>query len=107
VQLRKLLRDAGLRDDERAATYSIQRSVTRDQLSSPFWSFGWLVGFLRFIGFYLTTAYGLYPWLAIIEIIVLGVLVSLVSFVYFWIIWVVRKDGSHGAGIFQVYAGSD
>jgi hypothetical protein len=77
VQVRKLLQDAGLRDDERRATYSIQRNITRDQLyqfSEDFWSFGWFGGSLRYLGFDVTTAYGLYPWRALIEILVLGFL---------------------------------
>jgi hypothetical protein len=50
VQLRKLLQDAELRDDERKATYSIQRSITSDQFTSSLSSFGWFGGFLRSIG---------------------------------------------------------
>jgi len=34
VQLRKLLKDAGLNDMERQATFSIQHNITRDQLST-------------------------------------------------------------------------
>jgi Pentapeptide repeats (8 copies) len=61
VQLRKLLQDAGLRDDEQRAIFSIEHSITKDQFSSSFWTLSWLWGILRFVGFELTTAYGLYP----------------------------------------------
>lgn len=33
-------------------------------------------GFLRFVGFDVTTAYGLYPWRALIEILVLGAILT-------------------------------
>jgi hypothetical protein len=100
VQLRKLLQDAGLRDDERRASYSIQRSVTSDQFRSPFWSLGWCWGLVRFVGFDVTTAYGLYPWHALIEIIGLGVLLT--SY-YFWEIRLVPRDPGEGGGIYQVF----
>jgi hypothetical protein len=100
VQLRKLLRDAGLRDAEREVTYAIEISVTTGRFSSPFWSFGWFWGFLRFMCFDVTTAYGLQPWRALIEIIGLGVLLT---FVYFWLIWLSPKDLGVGGGIFQLF----
>jgi hypothetical protein len=100
VQLRKLLHDAGLRDDERKAPYSIQRSITRDQFSSPFWSLGWLGGFFRFAGFDATTAYGLYPWRALLLILGLG---AILTCVYIWPIWLTPKDPGTGSGIFQVF----
>jgi hypothetical protein len=55
VQLRKLLRDAGLEEDEREVTSSIQRNRTGDDLStisSRFWSFAWIDGVLRYAGLY-------------------------------------------------------
>jgi uncharacterized protein YjbI with pentapeptide repeats len=76
VQLRKLLQDAGLRDLERETTYSIQRSVTDDRLSSPFRSFAWIEGILRFVGFHLTTAYGLHPARALVMIVLLGAVLT-------------------------------
>jgi uncharacterized protein YjbI with pentapeptide repeats len=91
VQLRKLLQGAGLRDDERAVTYSIERNVTRDQLSSlwepcprqsrcfawsHFWRFAWIGGFLRFVAFDITTAYGLHPTRALGLIVLLGTVLT-------------------------------
>jgi hypothetical protein len=72
VQIRKLLQDAGLGDDERKATYSIQRSITAGQLSSRLLSFGWLEGAFRTVGFEWTTAYGLHPEWALGWVLVLG-----------------------------------
>jgi len=74
VQLRKLLEDGGLRDEERAATYSIERSVTEDRFRSSFWSFAWIEGAGRFVGLDLTTAYGLHPAYALGWILLLGAL---------------------------------
>jgi transposase len=76
VQLRKLLQDACLRDLERAATYSIQRSVTIDRFSSSFWSFAWIQSVLRFVAFHLTTAYGLHPARALVMIVLLGAVLT-------------------------------
>jgi hypothetical protein len=76
VQLRKLLQDAGLRYDERAATYSIEKAVTRDRFLRPFWSFAWIEGIGRFIGFDLTTAYGLHPAYALCWILLLGAVLT-------------------------------
>ena len=76
VQLRKLLQDAGLGENEREVTSSIQRNVTRDQLSSPFWSFAWIEGVLRRIGFGWTTAYGLHPEHALGWILLLGIILT-------------------------------
>jgi uncharacterized protein YjbI with pentapeptide repeats len=100
VQLRKLLQDAGLRNDERKATCSIQRSLTRDQFSSSFWSLGWLWGSLRFVGLDATTAYGLYPWRALIEIMALG---FLFTFVYMQPIRQPRKEPWKPSGVYRVF----
>jgi uncharacterized protein YjbI with pentapeptide repeats len=100
VQLRKLLQDAGLRDDERRVTDSIQRGITRDQVASSFWSLGWLWGFLRFVGFDVTTAYGLYPWRALIEILVLG---FFFTFAYMQPIRRPRKEAWKPSGIYRVF----
>jgi hypothetical protein len=68
VQLRKLLQDAGLRDDERAVTCSIERNRTYDQL----WYGFSVAGVLRFVAFDITTAYGLHPVRALGWIVLLG-----------------------------------
>jgi hypothetical protein len=72
VQLRKLMQDAGLQEDDRAVTYAIERNRTRDQLSNPFWSFAWLLGIMRFVAFDVTTAYGLHPTRALLLIVALS-----------------------------------
>ncbi|MBV8356860.1 MAG: hypothetical protein JO189_02855 [Deltaproteobacteria bacterium] len=52
-------------------TCSIQRNITRDQLNQ-FPSPGWITGILRTVGLEWTTAYGLYPELALLWIQLLG-----------------------------------
>src|SRR5215472_113755 len=76
IQLRKLLQDAGLRDRAREATFSIQRNITKDQLSSQFLSPAWIAGILRTVGLEWTTAYGLYPERALRWILLLGAMVT-------------------------------
>jgi uncharacterized protein YjbI with pentapeptide repeats len=76
VQLRKLLQDAGLRDAEREATSAIERNVTRDRFSSSWQTFAWVEGTLRFVGFDVTTAYGLYPTYALGWILLLGAVLT-------------------------------
>src|SRR5712692_7080169 len=49
-QPRKLLHDAGLSDNEREATFSIQRNITRDQLSSHSPRSAQIEGCLRTVG---------------------------------------------------------
>jgi hypothetical protein len=75
VQLRKLLKDAGLGDSEREATYAIQRNITRDELKSPYLSTTWTIGTLRLAGFDWTTAYGLRPDRSLRLILVLSVMI--------------------------------
>jgi hypothetical protein len=50
IQLRKLIHDAGPTDNEREATFSIQRNITRDQLSSDSRTTH-ITGYLRTVGF--------------------------------------------------------
>jgi len=76
IQLRKLLQDAGLRDGVREATFSIQRNITRDQLSSQFLNPTWIAGILRTVGLEWTTAYGLHPERALREILALGAVLT-------------------------------
>jgi hypothetical protein len=100
VQLRKLFQDAGLRDDERAATYSIERNVTRAQLLSSFWSFWWIEGVGRFVLFDLTTAYGMQPARALGLIVFL---VGLLTLVYIWPIRYAPERPGKANGIYQVF----
>jgi hypothetical protein len=93
VQLRKLLQDAGLRDSEREATYSIERAKT-------FAMSGWpavVAAVFRWLAFDLTTAYGLHPVRALFLII--GIWLLCVP-VYSWSI-VRRSQG--GSGIYQIF----
>lgn len=72
IQLRKLLKDAGLSDNVSEATFSIQRNITRDQLSSRSPRSAQIEGFLRTVGLEWTTAYGLHPDRALRWILLLG-----------------------------------
>ena len=76
IQLRKLLQDAGLRDGAREATFSIQRNITKDQLTSRFPSPAWFAGIIRTVGLGWTTAYGLHPERALRWILLLGMIVT-------------------------------
>jgi hypothetical protein len=100
VQLRKLLEDGGLQDAAREATDSIQRAVTLEKLSQPFWSFAWFEGAGRFVAFDLTTAYGLQPLRALLIIVGLG---CALTFVYMWPILNARKHPEKEHGIYQVF----
>lgn len=68
VQLQKLFQAAGLRDEERQVTVSVERGITRDS--------SWPVKILRIVGLYCTTCYGLYPFLALIEILGLALILT-------------------------------
>ena len=96
VQLRKLLQEAGLRDAERAATYSIEHSATLDHLANSFWSFAWFGGVLRFVGFEVTTAYGLHPAYALGWI---GLLGAVLTPVYMW----AMRHPTATSGVVQVF----
>jgi len=84
IQLRKLLQDAGLSDNVREVTCSIQRNITRDQLlrSSPFSEK--IKGWLRTAGFEWITAYGLHPQRALRWILLLG---AVLTPVYTFAMW--------------------
>ena len=71
-----MLHEAGLDDNEREVTFSIQRNVTKDQPSSQFPSVAWIAGVLRRVGFGWTTAYGLHPERAIAWILLLGTILT-------------------------------
>jgi hypothetical protein len=75
IQLRKLLQDAGVHDEAREATFSIQYNITRDQLNQ-FPSPAWINGILRIVGLQWTTAYGLHPERALRAILLLGAIVT-------------------------------
>ena len=67
---------AGIEENEREVTSSIQRNVTRDQLSKPFLSVAWSLGALRRIGFDCTTAYGLRPERSLGWILLIGIILT-------------------------------
>ncbi len=76
IQLRKLLQDAGLSNNVREATFSIQHNITRGQLSSQFPNPAWIEGILRVVGLEWTTAYGLHPERALRWILLLGAVLT-------------------------------
>jgi hypothetical protein len=96
IQLRKLLHDAGLSDSEREATFSIQRNITRDQLSSDSPRSAKIEGCLRTVGFGWTTAYGLYPARALRWILLLG---GILTPVYMF----AMLRPTVASGVFQVF----
>ncbi len=177
VQLRKLLQNAGLREEERQVTYAIEHAKASERLTrarvlltslpSSFWSAMWsrakekigvmrsrpesgkanaaplrtpaalttaapatalesdttptssasengvavifagLVGAGSTIAFNWTTGYGMYPWLALVEILVLW---SFFTLVYTWAIVrasneseAVATDRIENSGIYQVF----
>lgn len=125
IQLRKLLQDAGLHDDERAATYAIERNRTTYRFESAPTAVkdilgeaglidpvslrlragedatsGWIEGFFRVIAFDATTAYGLYPSRALGLIVVLGVLFTAI---YMWAILRAGRRPNRTSGIYQVF----
>jgi uncharacterized protein YjbI with pentapeptide repeats len=130
VQLRKLLQDAGLRDEERAATYAIERSGTTERFASApmllrnvldhfgfidgvqldpdlprgsgnsFWSFSWIEGLFRVFAFDMTTAYGMYPTRALLWIVALG---GILTLVYLWPIRRASKTPGKAGGIYQLF----
>jgi uncharacterized protein YjbI with pentapeptide repeats len=100
IQLRKLLQEAGLRDDERAVTYVIERSTTSQRLASGRAPDA-LEGIFRLIAFDWTTAYGLYPGRALILILLVGTIFTTIYLVAIWG-WTSRQL-DESSGIFQVF----
>jgi uncharacterized protein YjbI with pentapeptide repeats len=107
VQLRKLLQDAGLRDLEREATYSIERAKTTALFEEllerpgmirnlPFMS----AAIFRRLCFDLTTAYGLHPFRALFLII--GIWFLCVP-VYWWSIVHDPALSQQASGIYQIF----
>jgi len=76
VQLRELLKKAGLRDLEREATFAIERRRTRDQIEVARIRTPATVaeGLFRWLAYDLTTAYGLHPARAMIVLLVAAAL---------------------------------
>jgi uncharacterized protein YjbI with pentapeptide repeats len=101
IQLRKLLQDAGLRDDERAATYVIERSTTSQRLLDWRRPNATIEGVFRLIAFDWTTAYGLSPGRALVLILAFGVIFTGIYFVAIWGHPARGRDDL--SGIFQVF----
>ena len=76
VQLQNALQEAGLRDDERELTNSIQRNLTDDRLSHPWWSIERIQGLLRVVFFDWSTGYGLHPERALLWILLIGAVLT-------------------------------
>jgi len=100
VQLRELLQKAGLRDQEREATFAIEHGRTRHAIA------GWaekpgdaVEGIFRTIAFDWTTGYGMYPSYALKIIVVAWLLLIPV---YFLPIRFAPRRSTAG-GIFQVW----
>jgi len=100
VQLRKLLQDAGLRDQEREATYSIEHSTTIGKLQSWPNVTRFFEGVFRLVAFEWTTGYGLFPGRALALIVILG---ALLIPVYFVAIRFAGARPSATTGIYQVF----
>jgi uncharacterized protein YjbI with pentapeptide repeats len=100
VQLLNLIENAGLPEGVREVTDSIQRAVTKDDLSSPFWTFDWVNGIGRFVAFDLTTAYGLQPTRALLMIVGLG---GILTLVYVWPILKARKHPENAGSVYRIF----
>jgi hypothetical protein len=96
IQLRKLLRDAGLSDSATEATFAIQRNITRDQLSSHSPRSARIEGCLRTVGLEWTTAYGLHPERALRWILLLGAVLTPV-----YMLAILRPTAA--SGVIQVF----
>ncbi len=101
VQLRKLTQDAGLRDEERQTTDTIERSVTATEVFriGP-WQWYTPEGLLRLVAFDWTTSYGLHPFHALALIAYIWAAFALI---YVWPIWKTsHKLGDQKAGIYRI-----
>jgi hypothetical protein len=101
VQLRELLQKAGLRNEERQVTYSIEKGKTQHALAD------WreipseaAEGLFRLVAFDWTTAYGLHPVRALT---VLAVLWTLLIPVYWWTIRNNYLWPTGFAGIYRIW----
>jgi uncharacterized protein YjbI with pentapeptide repeats len=99
VRLRKLLADGGFRDEERQATYSIERARTEGYLH-----YGNLIerirGTLRFVAFDVPVAYGNDPARALL--LILGI-AAFLTFVYMQPIRHPRKELWKPSGLYRVF----
>jgi hypothetical protein len=117
VQLRRLLQDAGLRDLEREATYSIERARTvekpetlQELEATETWNGKILCirrslpsvfqAIFRWAAFDLTTAYGLHPLRALLLIMAIWLLCVPV---YSWSIAHGPEQSQQSSGIYQVF----
>ena len=117
VQLRQLLRDAGLRDNEREVTFSLERnradSLMQSCLPDQWFDYifkgvmsdgcnpsGLVEGVARFVFFGLTTKWGLSPGRALT---ILVLLVGLMTPVYAAVIVSKRRDPKPGGGILRIW----
>jgi hypothetical protein len=98
VQLRKLLQDAGLRDLEREATYTIERARTWHRVASGGW-LSFIQGIFRWAAFDLTTSYGLRPFRALLLIMAIWLLCVPV---YSWSIASYPEQWRQVSGIYRV-----
>jgi hypothetical protein len=106
VQLRKLLQDAGLRDQERETTYAIEAGRTTHARNSLDRIDDWRRGLIRVgegvfrrVFFDLTTSYGLRPGRALA--ILVGVWAVAIPF-YCWAIWDRSWWSPKLSGIYQI-----
>jgi uncharacterized protein YjbI with pentapeptide repeats len=101
MQLQKLARDMGLREEERKATFAIRHNTARNDRE-----YGAIVkqlgGWLQLICFEWTTGWGLYPYRAVL---ILLALTMLLGFVYAVPISVSPVYASTKYGIFRVWPG--
>jgi uncharacterized protein YjbI with pentapeptide repeats len=95
VQLRDLLQKAGLRDDEREATFAIEHGKTKQSLDD--WKqnkAGAAEGIFRYVAFDLTTRYGMRPSRALLLIVALWLLLIPI---YAWPIWQIKRPPTRAA----------
>ena len=89
VNLRKLFKDAGYREQERQITYALRHGQTVKQLDSKDW-LAKLEGIFSYVLFELTTKWGMAPGRALI---VLAMLIPLFTLPYLIALWTPGKDG--------------
>ena len=98
VRLRALLREAGLRDLERAATFAIESGITRHALTRGEKDVvAGITGALRLVLFEWTTGYGFHPLRALVIGIALALALALV--------YAAPITRSAGGGIYRLWPG--
>lgn len=90
VNLRKLLRDAGYREQERQITYALRRGETEEDLTSEADLLAKLEGIFNYVLFELTTQWGMAPGRALI---VLVMLIPVFMLPYIFALWAPKNDG--------------